>query len=510
MKRTEEKIEKKKYEETHASIDAYIIDEERTNDVAEHCEGKPDEYEYTGEIEGEKKENKESSFETYPQKAHSKTVAAERQTLKRRAEKLQEKNSKIIDEIDIEIGDVDIDGSENCDGEEENSSRSVSSVDSVDLFNMIDLKNIQDCHHADDDDDSNSSANINDNGIGNYHSFEEDREEEEGQENDESVDMNNVGSSQQQRPQPRLQPLPLPHAYPINFPLQNDHGIYAVDGENIHNNNPINENGNHHCTTKEGRKIAIMVTFVVSTIIILNGLLASKLIGSGFTETTDDMKESENASHNDDIYQNDSMTYLKNNETEKIQNLLNNDTLSNNNNGNLEEEEKEEDGGNKVFALQLCYSDPLAIQLILLDLYNEGGNNEQFTFIFCPNTNIYPYELDSLVSSQHDLLGTKYDFSSGSHFPLTIFIPNVHFKCGYNANINNNCTFHGGFNQINIQRKIDIVEEPLENTSAENIVIEGFRFTGTSRSSISVRNITGSLTLRNCHFYVSFFRSHLL
>lgn len=155
--------------------------------------------------------------------------------------------------------------------------------------------------------------------------------------------------------------------------------------------------------------------------------------------------------------------------------------------------------------VRLCITNTKVFQILEYRAYERGEDpSKTLNYIFCPNEVYDIYEFDDLAFLNPAF--EKYDFTSGNSFPLTIFRPNINILCGWNGDINNNCTFRGGWSSINIQREVETetISSAL-NTTAYNITIQGFRFTGsTSGSSIVIRDIAGSLTLKNCHFYVSF------
>lgn len=135
-----------------------------------------------------------------------------------------------------------------------------------------------------------------------------------------------------------------------------------------------------------------------------------------------------------------------------------------------------------------------------LEIFESGADPSiSRTYHLCPNTSFYPYDMDPGKF-------VKPDYTSGSHYSITLFRPNINILCGYDGALENNCTFFGGFSSICIRPKIIDYGNQLINTTAENITIKGIAFIGgTSGPSVLVENVKGSLKIEDCYFHVSSF-----
>lgn len=187
--------------------------------------------------------------------------------------------------------------------------------------------------------------------------------------------------------------------------------------------------------------------------------------------------------------------------TDEDQNINNYNNSDYNNYNNVTEESSEV----MIEENFTCYTDPLEINLKEIEMFENGEDpSTPRTYHLCPNTHIYPFELHSDLPKP-----SKYNFTSGMHFPLNIFRPNISILCGHDGALKNNCTFHGGVISIQIGQETHQYE--IEYTSAENTTIMGMTFTGgTSWYKIYAEEIQGDLTLRDCYFHVSrFVRVHV-
>lgn len=156
--------------------------------------------------------------------------------------------------------------------------------------------------------------------------------------------------------------------------------------------------------------------------------------------------------------------------------------------------EKKENETKKDESTDECFTDPFMIHNIEWQAYENGDDaGIPRTYHICSNTTLRIY---NFLPFQF-----KFDFSSGDHYPLVLFRPNVHVKCGYDGAFSNNCTFSGGLFQVLLHFRSLMVNYALNNTSAENITLEGFRFTEANKGvNISFRSFVSDLTLKNCVF----------
>lgn len=141
-----------------------------------------------------------------------------------------------------------------------------------------------------------------------------------------------------------------------------------------------------------------------------------------------------------------------------------------------------------------CFTDPIVIQTLEYEAYQRGDDSSiTRTYHFCPNSVMKVFEFDTHLY--------RYIYTTGEVFPLYVFRPNVHIKCGFDGAISNNCTFTGGFFQIGLTGR-PIYFDYLSNTSALNVTVEGFRFTGAIEgTNIIVSALEASITIKNCHFH---------
>eukprot|EP00594_Rhizosolenia_setigera_P017692 CAMPEP_0178976496 /NCGR_PEP_ID=MMETSP0789-20121207/23872_1 /TAXON_ID=3005 /ORGANISM="Rhizosolenia setigera, Strain CCMP 1694" /LENGTH=653 /DNA_ID=CAMNT_0020665603 /DNA_START=33 /DNA_END=1995 /DNA_ORIENTATION=- len=317
----------------------------------------------------------------------------------------------------------------------------------------------------------------------------------------------------------------LPHAYPINFSSRtesssnNNNTDAHGDGHNNAESNVVQNNNNASTEAEvpqqisgnlneknERRKIqlsrlaflASILLFASSIPVLHRKIKKSKELSSSVSTVKDKVvKDSDN------ITQTTATNEIYVNETAKetFPSITNSTTNSPSASSTVTATPTATATTGKP-PLRLCILNTKAFQILEYRAYERGEDpSKTFNYIFCPNKVYDIYEFDDLAFLNPAF--EKYDFTSGNSFPLTIFRPNINILCGWNGDINNNCTFRGGWSSINIQREVETetISSAL-NTTAYNITIQGFRFTGsTSGSSIAIRDIAGSLTLKNCHFY---------
>lgn len=152
---------------------------------------------------------------------------------------------------------------------------------------------------------------------------------------------------------------------------------------------------------------------------------------------------------------------------------------------------------------QTCYTDPMAIQTIEWQAYlREDDPSIPRTYNLCPNSTIHVYKLNPMNQG--------YDFTSGGDaFPLMLFRSNINILCGFQEPYyDNNCTWSGGFFHITIEKQPFFVDDgDVINSTAQNITIDGFRFTKAEFGfNIGVRNYNSEgLTIKNCVFEENFY-----
>jgi len=84
---------------------------------------------------------------------------------------------------------------------------------------------------------------------------------------------------------------------------------------------------------------------------------------------------------------------------------------------------------------------------------------------------------------------------------LTLWNPNIEILCGSNGESENNCTFTGGSVHVNITGA-ETIRSTFAPVEAENINIEGFKFTKVVQGNIYLNNAEGTkLTVKNCIFH---------
>lgn len=176
-----------------------------------------------------------------------------------------------------------------------------------------------------------------------------------------------------------------------------------------------------------------------------------------------------------------------------------NSTQQTNDNMSSTSDDLQDESEQKEESNYTCYTDPILIQqeeFALLQLIEDGNASvvdTPRTYIICPNTNLQVFNFSPISND--------FDFSSGEVFPFIIFLSNVNILCGLDGSIHNNCTLSGGFFQIlfffrTVYRSYQI------SSKAENITIQGMKFTGASKgSNVGIRIAHSSITFRDCMFY---------
>jgi len=150
-----------------------------------------------------------------------------------------------------------------------------------------------------------------------------------------------------------------------------------------------------------------------------------------------------------------------------------------------------------------CFTDPWEIYLYEEYAYREGVDPSILrTYHVCPNTLIKVQNYDHQFDA--------YDANSGDTNGFLFFRPNVSVKCGFDGSYENNCTLSGGNFQLTLIPYSVLEINILVFPGAENITVEGFRFTQAYKgANIFNQGIIQSLTLKNCVVDVSYL-SHIM
>lgn len=288
----------------------------------------------------------------------------------------------------------------------------------------------------------------------------------------------------------------LPQAYPVtNFrpPIQDTPSTPASTTTQSINNN--NHDGNE--TKPKSKKIFIM------SILGLVSIAAAVAVAIFVTRNSDDTTSPSVVETSDDSI----------NETTKLDIInLNTNTTKNNEASRTNETNQETSNMTNIITTTTssydnndqhsnhsqttipCYTDPMIIHVIESDAYKNGDDPSiPRTYHFCPNSVMNVYGFDPIFNT--------FDQSDGV-FPIILHRPNVNILCGFDGDYSNNCTFKGGFTQFVFNSRPRHLHYDV-NTTAENITISGFRFTGaTEGCTICNRNQITSLTIKNCRFDV--------
>lgn len=288
----------------------------------------------------------------------------------------------------------------------------------------------------DDDDDNNNGIN---NNISN-------REEQDNHNNDTETEL---GPGVQRISGPNM----LPRAYPVPNDTSNSYVISSlscsgrrrrIDNNNNNNTTDNDRNTNNNNTLEEDQnkkcyEINWMTCFVIflSFLILLNIILIILKYSTPFSSSTT-MTPAPSPEHSSSTGENSS-NYTKNETTvedfifsseEKNHSSF---TLNNNNSDNNNNNTKDEERNNHNYT---CFTDPMHIHILEWDYYERGEDlSQKRTYIICPHTfmDSFAYRSDTHM----------YILTSGEVFPLNIFLPNVHVKCGLDGSLGNNCTFSG-------------------------------------------------------------------
>lgn len=237
-----------------------------------------------------------------------------------------------------------------------------------------------------------------------------------------------TGATSSEHPLPQAYPVSdLPEAYPVD---ESDVIGVSVNDNNNNGSNEVNNNGHTprpSSHNRENRSYAFFIALAIcagaiSYVLFFLRPQQDKIIVD-IKETNETIPSKKDGSN--------LTTMITAPQEEKERTII-----------KTKEEEEETIINQESTENFTCYTDPITIQTLEWEA-NERGDDPSIprTYHFCRNSvmNVFYYDLKQF----------NFDFSSGEVQPLVIFRPNINILCGHDGNFQNNCTFSGGFFQVN-------------------------------------------------------------